>query len=156
MTNDLGSAVEILRRAVGLPDVPRMSGVTLLTPNAAAAVSQKRLSRLFERGELAPPKLGSSLEILVAGRAVALLLVHVFVDARETVPVGIVTDHPPLVARLDAQIRDDQELIWNTKPRKRDATEVSPPSASLTRPNAEDSSVVLKVGPVVGFGANDR
>ena len=120
MTNDLGSVVKILRRAVGLPDVPRMMGVTLLTPNAASAVSRKKLSRLFERGELAPPKLGSSLEIVIAGRAVALIPVHVFVDARKTIPVGIVTDHPPLVARLEAQIRDRQELIWNTKPRKRE------------------------------------
>lgn len=121
MTTDLGSAMEILRRAVGLPDVPRMTGATLLTPNATASISQKRLSRLFERGQMAPPKLGSSLEIVIAGRAVALLLVHVFVDARETIPVGIVTDHPTLVARLDAQIRDEKEAIWTTKPRRRES-----------------------------------
>ena len=73
---------------------------------------------VFERGEEAPAKWGSSLELLVVGRAVAMLLVHVLVERRETIPVGIVTDHPQLVARLDAQLRGEHQRVWLTKARK--------------------------------------
>ena len=119
MTPDLGIAIETLRRAVGLPDTPRASGTTLVTPRSVVRLTHKRLSRMFELGEEAPQKLGSSLEIVVVGRAVAMVLVHVLVDRNETIPVGIVTDHQSLVARLYAQLRGPLNRLWHTSPRSK-------------------------------------
>ena len=92
---------------------------------------EKNLGRMFERGEEAPAKLGSGLEILVVGQVVAMLLVHVAVDRRETVPIGIITDHPRLVARLDAQLRGENQQVWAAKSRKGGA------AASLPLPDSE-------------------
>jgi hypothetical protein len=119
MSADLSSALEILRRIVGLPETPRFSGSTLLMPRAVGNISQKRISRLFERGEEFSAKLGTSLEVLVVGRTVAMLLIHVSVDRNETIPVGIVTDHPDQVARLDGQLRGEHRQVWVSKARRR-------------------------------------
>lgn len=117
MTADLGTSLDLFRRALGLPDVPKASGTTLLMPKVSAKFAHRSVGRLFERGEEAPPKLGSGLELLVIGQAVAMLLVHVVVGRRETIPVGIVTDSPKLVLRLESQLRGDNPNLWVTKPR---------------------------------------
>lgn len=127
MTADLGASLELFRRTLGLPDVPKVSGTTLLMPKASAKSAQRNVGRLFERGEEAPAKLGSGLELLVIGQAVAILLVHVVVGRRETMPVGIVTDHPKLVMRLDAQLRGDNSKVWMTKARSGKIAEPTPP-----------------------------
>jgi hypothetical protein len=74
---------------------------------------------LFEFGEEMPSKLGSSLEVVVVGRVVAMLLVHVLVDRNETMPLGIITDHSDQVARLEAQLHGEHSQLWIYRPRQR-------------------------------------
>ncbi len=118
MTVDLGISLDAFRHLVGLPDVPKFSGTTLLMPKAAARLAEKSVARMFERGEEAPANLGSELEILVVGQVVAMILVHVSVGRGETIPIGILTDHPQLVAHLDAQLRGPNTQVWATNAKK--------------------------------------
>jgi hypothetical protein len=125
MTSDLGASLERLRQLVGLPDIPKASGTTLLMPKATSRLAHKSVGRLFERGEEAPARLGSGLEILVVGQAVAILLVHVVLDRRETVPLGIIVDHAKLVMRLDAQLRGENLKVWAANRDKGESTSIS-------------------------------
>lgn len=125
MTADLGTSLERLRQLVGLPDIPKASGTTLLMPKATSRLAHKSVGRLFESGEEAPTRLGSGLEILVVGQAVAILLVHVVLDRRETVPLGIIVDHAKLVMRLDAQLRGENLKVWAAKRDKGESTSIS-------------------------------
>lgn len=113
MTSDLGSALTLFRRALGLPDAPRSAGVALITPKAASNTVQKRFERLFEFGEIAATRVSSSLEIILLGERAAMVLVHVPIDRRETVPIGIVTTEPKILGRLASHIGHDNALIWH-------------------------------------------
>ncbi|WP_248447007.1 hypothetical protein [Sinorhizobium meliloti] len=123
MTSDLGSALTLFRRALGLPDAPRSSGATLIAPRAAASALQKRFERLFEFGEIASTRVSSSLEIVLLGQRAAMVLLHVPIDRRETLPIGIVTSHSKVLARLASYIGSDNLRMWHYVPRSGAAPE---------------------------------
>lgn len=131
MTSDLAEALSLLRRTLRLPDIPRAQGATLVVPKVAVSTTVKRFNRLFEFAEHAPSRTASSLEILVAGKAAAMVLIHVPVDARETLPIGVVTTQHKFLSRLTAYMGSENPSLWRTLPRKgQDVDDVEPDSTS--------------------------
>jgi hypothetical protein len=124
LSEDLASTLDTLRRSVGLMDMPRAKGTLLITPKNAATHSKKRVQRLYGSAILAPPRLGTSLEIIIAGQVAAAAVVHLPIGPRDTASIGIVTSDPRLVTKLSKQLAIGAGQVWTETTARGDGDQV--------------------------------